>query len=104
MGDLSMSEKIVDGLMKCIGSTEPSTFNEFCRALQERDLLPPKSDQEEWKTVWARIHSKLEHLERQGLIDVDRVGGKIDSLQLTEAGADMIREEMDKERGLFQKL
>jgi hypothetical protein len=82
-------------LLKAISSTEPSTFNEFCNAL-ETDMPSEKSQ-------WRELFIALEELEKQGLVEVDRTNGKIDTLMLTEAGADRIRAEMDAERPLFNK-
>ena len=89
-----MDEDIV---LAAIGSTEPSTFNEFCRALKD---CPIKGDTAGWREVFAT----LEWLEHQGLVVIERSGRSIESLILTGAGADRIRAKLDKGRGLLASL
>lgn len=84
-----------DRLLDCVGSTEPSTFSEFLRALE--DDCPEKGD----KPAWAKLFSLIEECERDGLLVVERVKGKVDSLQLTPEGADAVRDRLDAKRGLF---
>jgi len=86
-----------DVILAAIGSTEPSTFNEFCRALKD---CPMKGDTAGWREVFAT----LEWLEHQKLVVIERNGRSIESLILTDAGADRIREKMDKGRGLLASL
>jgi hypothetical protein len=83
-----------DNILAAIGSTEPSSFSEFCRALKD---CPAKGDTAAWREVFAT----LEWLEHQKLVIVERNGRSIESLILTEAGADRIREKLDKGRGLL---
>lgn len=70
-------------ILKAIGYTEPSTFNEFCSALGTE--MP--SHKEDWRSLFQT----LESLEKDGFVEVERTNGKIDSLQLTEDGANIIR-------------
>jgi hypothetical protein len=86
-----------DNILAAIGSTEPSSFNEFCSGLKD---CPAKGDREGWREVFAT----LEWLERQKLVVIERSGRSIESLILTDAGADRIREKMDKGRGLLEGL
>jgi len=89
-----MDEDIV---LAAIGSTEPSTFNEFCRALKG---CPAKGDREGWREVFAT----LECLEHQRLVIIEREERRIESLILTDAGADRIRAKLDEGRGLLASL
>jgi len=69
----------LDVLLLCIGSTEPSSFNEILQALGD--------DKPEWRDLFRA----LDEAERKDLIEIDRVNGKIDSVILTEAGAAHVR-------------
>jgi hypothetical protein len=82
-------------ILSAIGSTEESDFNEFCRGLGSD--CPESGDREGWREVFNHLRT----LERSGFIEVSRTGNKIDSLILTEAGANRIREKLDSKRGLF---
>ena len=86
-----------DNILAAIGSTESSSFNEFCRALKD---CPRKGDTAGWREVFAR----LESLERQGLVEIERNQRSIESLILTDAGADRIRAKLDEGRGLLSSL
>lgn len=83
-------------ILKCIGSTEETTFKEFCQAL-ETDC--PHGSEE-----WSVMFNKLRALENKGYIEVHRTGSKTDGFVLTEQGADYIRDKMDADRGLFGGL
>lgn len=80
-------------LLKAISSTEATTFSELCLGLGE--------NKPEAKDEWRELFIALEELEKQELVEVDRKNGKIETLMLTEAGADRIRAELDKDRPLF---
>ncbi len=71
-------------ILAAISSTEPSSFNEFLRGY---DDAPERGD----KGAWSELFQDLETLESQGLIEVERVSGKIDTLILTDEGADLVR-------------
>lgn len=73
-------------LLSSIGSTEPSTFNEMCHGL-EGDC-PEKGD----SAAWGELFETIRGAETLGLIKVDRVGGRIDSLILTPTGVERLRE------------
>ena len=73
----------IDSLLQCIGSTEESSFGEVCQALGD--------DKPADRSEWGAFFRSVEDLERQGLIEVSRVNGKIDSMILTEAGAARVR-------------
>jgi hypothetical protein len=86
-----------DVVLAAIGSTEPSTFNEFCRSLKD---CPRKGDTAGWREVFAT----LERVEHQGLVVIEREERRIESLILTHAGADRIRAKLDEGRGLLEGL
>lgn len=83
-------------VLKAIGSTEPSSFNEFCGALN--------CDCPEERSEWAELFAVLRKLEKGKLVDVKRDGKAIEELQLTKAGANRIRDRKDSERGLLQAM
>jgi len=92
-----MSTFTEDQILSAIGSTEPSSFSEFCRALSD---CPARGDTAAWREVFAA----LEWCEHQGWVVIERSGRSIESLILTKAGANKIREKLDKSRGLFANL
>lgn len=66
-------------VLKCIGSTESSSFNEICQGLGD--------DCPEHRSEWGQLFRLLETAEKDGLIEIDRASnGRIDSAILTEAG------------------
>lgn len=73
-----MNDELMDILRAC-PSTEPATFNEFLRGLANP---PMKGEREEWASLFRQI----EYAESEGLIEVERTNGKIDSLILTQDG------------------
>jgi hypothetical protein len=85
-------------ILSAIGSTEASTFSEFCRAL--KDDCPEKGD----TAGWRELFGSLEWAEHQGLIEIDRVNRKIDSLILTEKGAALVRDRLDADKGLLSMM
>jgi hypothetical protein len=70
-------------ILRAIPSTEPATFGEFCSAY---DDCPERGDREGWRELFG----DLETLEQQGLVEIERVDGKIESLQLTGEGAELV--------------
>ena len=86
-----------NAILAAIGSTEPSTFSEFCRAYKD---CPAKGDTSAWRELFAT----LEWLEHQKLVVVEREERRIESLILTDEGADRIRAQMDSGRELFAVL
>ena len=82
--------------LSLIGSTESTSFGELCSAMG--DDCP--SEKSEWRALFQRIRD----LERESYIEVSRTAGKIDSLLLTEAGANLVRERLDAKRGLLSLL
>lgn len=71
-------------MLAAIPSTEPATFNEFLRGYDDR---PERDD----KRGWAEMFQDLETLESQGLVEIDRMNGRIDTLMLTAEGVDLVR-------------
>lgn len=70
-------------ILCAISSTEPSTFNEFLN-----DLGDKPEDRAEWRALFLT----LESLEEQELVTIQRTRGKIDTLILTDLGAERARE------------
>lgn len=70
-----------DNILAAIGSTESSSFSEFCRSLKD---CPAKGDTAAWRELFAT----LEWLEHQKLVVIERKGRSIESLILTDAGAE----------------
>lgn len=69
-------------ILCAISSTEPCTFGEFLNELGD--------DRPEWR----QLFSTLESLEAQELVTIERFGGngRIDTMQLTDLGAERARE------------
>jgi len=88
----------IDTLLSAIGSTEETTFNELCQALG--DDCPERGNTPEWRDLFRTVSCA----EKEGLVRVDRVGGKIGTLILTEAGAARVREKLDRRRGLLNYI
>lgn len=78
-------------LLTLIGSTEPTTWREFCVDLQ--DDRPDKGD----KAGWREIFEGLEFLEKSDLITIERRNGVIEQMQLTSLGAERAREALRKD-------
>jgi DNA-binding transcriptional ArsR family regulator len=81
-----MNDELLDILRAC-SSTEPATFSEFLRGLPD---IPERGD----KPAWSALFRKLDILERDGYIDVERDGNnRIETLRLTDAGISEVRGE-----------
>lgn len=87
-----MNEPDLDFLM-LIPSTEPANFSELCSALAGD--VPTNKDE------WRELFFKIKLLEADGYVEVERTGGKLEGIQLTAAGAVLIRDRLDKTRGLL---
>ena len=72
-------------VLKAIGSTEASTFDEFCEGL-EGDK-PEQGDKDGWREILQTVAM----CERERMVLLEREDGKIKSLILTEKGAAMMR-------------
>lgn len=83
-------------ILSVIPLTEPDDFRTFCNSLGD--------DCPQERTEWAELFNTLRLLERQGDIMIDRLGRRIEFLQLTEQGANRIREFNDAKRPLLQLL
>jgi hypothetical protein len=81
-----MRTAMVDSILGSAGSTEPSDFGELLRGMG--DEAPERGDREGWRSFF----DSLGMLENLGLVDVDRIGGKVNSVMLTPKGADKARE------------
>lgn len=88
-----------DIVLSAVASTEPSTIWEFFDGLGEH--CPAKCDRQAWREVYELV----EQLGKEGLMKIYRdAGKKIVKLQLTEAGAETVRELLDRKRGLLEFL
>lgn len=86
-------------LLSAIGSSEPSTFHEFCQGLKRTPSgLPTGTD------AWRECFAGIEWLAHLGLVTIKKANGKIDTLQLTPTGADTVRKHLDANKPLFQAL
>lgn len=72
-------------VLKAAPSTEPSTFFEFIREL---DDPPKKGERERWRDLFETVRSA----EELGLVEVERQAGNIESIQLTAEGVETLRE------------
>lgn len=92
----------VDTVLAAIPSAAPGDFNDLCRGLG--------ADRPGERSEWAALFRLLDDCERDGLVEIERIENpetkrmQIDSLQLTDAGADRVRAKLDQRRGLFQTL
>lgn len=74
-------------ILCAIGYTEPSTFNEFLRELGD--------DRPEYRVLFPMLKT----LEKQELVIIERFhGGRIETLQLTDLGAERAREAQENNR------
>jgi len=85
-----------DTVLAAASSAEPSDFNELCRGLG--------GDCPQDRAEWATLFRTIEECERNGLMEVSRLDGRIDTVILTEAGAAQVRAKLDAKRGLFSSL
>ncbi len=83
-------------ILSAIGSTGETSFSEFCQALGD-DVPDEKSE-------WAKLFKTLRDLQRHGFVDITEVGGKVDSMILTEPGAARVRDRLDAKRDLLQRM
>lgn len=72
-------------ILESIPSTEPADFGEFCQGLE--DLRPEKGDSASWSIVFQF----LDRAEREGLIEQEKVGGRMEGVILTDEGKDLVR-------------
>lgn len=87
-----MSEQDIEFLM-LIPSTEPATFSELCASLG--------GDCPEDKDGWRELFARVKSLEQDGYVEVERTNGKLEGIQLSASGAAMIRDRLDRKRGLL---
>jgi len=72
-------------ILEAISSTESCSFGEFC---SDYPGTPAKGERSEWAGLFGRL-SELEH---DGLLRIERDGRNIEEMQLTEAGAQWVRD------------
>lgn len=88
-----------DSVLAAIPSSQPGDFNDLCRGLG--------ADRPEERGEWADLFRMLDACERDGLVEIERTQNmetkrmEIDTLQLTDAGAAIVRANLDKRRGLL---
>lgn len=85
----------VDAILAAVGTTKEINFYEFCKGLGV--LCPLGGDKERWKSVLQTVDTAAS----AGFLIVEKKNGLIESLKLTEKGADHIRGKLDAQRGLF---
>lgn len=87
-------------IMSAIGSTEPSTFGELCGGLKRAGMYPDS------KAEWKLVFETIEQLEAAGLLEAERYGpeDRLQQVQLTEAGAAIVRSALDRKRDLLAAL
>lgn len=73
-----------DEILAAIPSTEAASFSEFLSALPD---VPDKGDRAEWSALFSQLRT----LENAGMVEVERTDGAIESLMLTEDGAERVR-------------
>lgn len=86
-------DKIKEEILLAIGFTEASTFGEFCGALGDKK----PSNKGEWRVLFQNLST----YQAEGLVEVIREGGDIATLQLTERGANMLKDIADARRPMF---
>lgn len=84
-------------LLSVIWSTEEMTFFDLCSALRRIDECPVKGD----KAGWANLFRWLGDMEVGGWILVDRIKSKLESLILSDQGADAVRDFVDGRRPIL---
>lgn len=77
-------------ILTAISATEPCSFNEVLRGLG--DDAPEKGAKQDWYILFKT----LESFEESGLVEIERSGDRIDSLQLTSLGAERAREALQE--------
>lgn len=87
-----MNEQDIEFLL-LIPSTEPASFSEMCSALGG-DIPTDKAG-------WRELFAKIKRLEVDGYVEVERTGGNLEGIQLSAAGAALIRDRLDRKRGLL---
>lgn len=73
-------------VLNAVSSTEASTFSEFCRGLGGD--CPERGDKE----AWADLFDTVNAAETLNLVEVERSNGRIETLILTDTGAERVRE------------
>jgi hypothetical protein len=87
-------------LLKLIWSTEPMGFFDLCNAMRQEGTCPAKGE----KAEWGALFRHLGELEGAGWIKCERIKKNLESLQLTDKGADVVRNFADSKRPIFDVL
>lgn len=90
-------EDVDEALLALVWRTEPMNFGQWCNALRDAGMYPAN------KPEWASIFRRLDVLENEGLIEVERTSDdNLSQMILTDAGADRVRAKLDENRGLLR--
>lgn len=89
MGDMNQTSRVLTS----IALTEPTSFGELLNALGD--------DKPEGKTEWREFFETLEFLERGELIEIERNNGRVETLILTNLGAERAREALKGQHNGF---
>lgn len=86
-------------ILSVVGYTEATTFFELCNGLRspENNICPEKGD----KPAWATLFRFIDDLESEDYLVVQRDGRRTESLQLTDKGADAVRDWADNKRSII---
>lgn len=79
-----VNQELRNKLLKVIGYTEPTDFSELCTGLGS---FRPCSSPE-----WAKLFQAVDDMEEEGLVETDKSGRNLESIQLTEEGAALARD------------
>lgn len=85
-------------LLRLIWSTEPMKIFDLCDALRREGKCPIKGDSQ----GWAILFITLGRLEANGWIYTSKKGKSIEFMQLSEEGANVVRDFADSNRPLLQ--
>lgn len=84
-------------LLSVIWSTEEMGFFDLCTALRSIDECPAKGQ----KAEWGALFRWLGDMEKDGWILCERIKGKLESLVLSDEGADAVRDFADGRRPII---
>lgn len=91
----------LDDVLAAVPSTESATFSEFCHGLKG---CPAAGDRDGWREVFRLLNEG----KAKGWVGVGyengAMGGKIEAVILTPAGAAHVRAALDAKRGLLANL
>jgi hypothetical protein len=80
-----MTDREKAKILETVPSTDSIEFSEFCNDYPD---TPAKGD----KQAWSALFRQLDDLKREGLLRIEREDGRISEMELTEAGAQWVRD------------